>query len=286
VYTPTTLSADARNRVVFSSDTHHWTAQRTGGRSSEWERHISRERAATADRSRLTDRCASVPPDDGAGRINIGSDRVRSRRRALYLPSSTTVATTITQESPTIAVRNATTTARRGSTVAVSGRITVDDVAVSNTSVALYLGERQVAETRTDGDAEYRLRTELPANISTGSQTFSIRTGDADTALASVSENADVYRRRDRHKTHAIGRSKGGERSLFRPTANSGGDRREQTKTCRCLSTTDNNRLVQRRARTGTTKCRLTSRSQQRRPIPYRSRQISTEPEQISIQRV
>gem|GEM_PF-2038911 len=190
VYTPTTLSADARATGSFSrpiritgqlsapedappsgNATFLVNGRPHSGSIASDGSFVLRYRPMTAPAGSTSVPIAYAPDD-----------------AALYLPSSTTVATTITQESPTIAVRNATTTARRGSTVAVSGRITVDDVAVSNTSVALYLGERQVSETRTDGDAEYRLRTELPANISTGSQTFSIRTGDADTALASVSE--------------------------------------------------------------------------------------------------
>ena len=107
---------------------------------------------------------------------------------ALHLPSSTTVTTTIEQVSPTIGVRNATTTARLGSTVAAAGRLTAGNAPVSNASVALYLDDRRIAETRTDGNAEYRLRTTLPANVSVGSRTLSIQAGAADTAVAPVSE--------------------------------------------------------------------------------------------------
>ena len=111
---------------------------------------------------------------------------------ALYLPSQTTVSTTVTQSTPTVSIDDASANGQVGSPVTAAGRVTVDDTSVSNTSVTLRTGERTLAETQTDGDGNYRFDTRLPANVSAGARTLSISVGGTGTALAPVSETTDL----------------------------------------------------------------------------------------------
>lgn len=108
-------------------------------------------------------------------------------RSALYRGSSTNVTTTITQNAPNVSINNATETARATSTLNATGRVTANDTSVPNTSVRLYIGDQQLAETRTANDGQYRFDTALPASIPAGTQTLSVRAGTNDTAIAPTS---------------------------------------------------------------------------------------------------
>ena len=111
---------------------------------------------------------------------------------ALYLGSATTVTATVTQESPTVSIDNATESVRLGSLVSISGRITAGGEPVSNTSVGLALGGQRLAEARTDDDGAYRLAAEMPVNVSAGTRTLSVRAGENATALGPVDGTATV----------------------------------------------------------------------------------------------
>lgn len=109
---------------------------------------------------------------------------------ALYLPSETTVSTAVSQSTPTVTVDDASARASAGSSVSAAGAVTVDGTPVPNASVTLRIGERVLAETRTDGTGAYRFDAPLPANVSAGDRTLSVAVGRDGTALAPVSEEA------------------------------------------------------------------------------------------------
>ncbi|MEZ3168888.1 hypothetical protein ABNG02_16370 [Halorubrum ejinorense] len=111
---------------------------------------------------------------------------------ALYLPSQTTVSTRITQSTPSLSIESSSVRASAGSSVTAAGGVTVDGVPVPNASVSLRVGERALAETRTDDTGTYRFDTRLPANVSAGTRTLSVSVGRAGTALVPVSEDAEL----------------------------------------------------------------------------------------------
>ena len=130
-----------------------------------------------------------VAVTEGPTRISVG---YVPGDAALYLPSQTAVSTTVSQSTPTVSIGDATADVQAGSPVTAAGRVTADGTPVSNTSVTLRVGERQLAETRTDGDGSYRLDTQLPANVSAGTRTLSVSAGATGTALAPVGETTDL----------------------------------------------------------------------------------------------
>ena len=111
---------------------------------------------------------------------------------ALYLPSQTNVSTTITQSRPSLTIDTSSSRASAGSSVTASGRVAVDGVPVPNASVALRIGERVLAEARTDDTGSYQFDSKLPANVTAGSRTLSVSVGRAGSALAPVSERAEL----------------------------------------------------------------------------------------------
>jgi hypothetical protein len=102
---------------------------------------------------------------------------------ALYLPSGTVVSTTINQSTPTVTIDDAVADAQVGSPVTAAGRVTANDTPVSNVSVVLQIGDRTLAETRTDDAGTYQFDTQLPSNVSTGTRTLSVSAGSTGTAL-------------------------------------------------------------------------------------------------------
>ena len=111
---------------------------------------------------------------------------------ALYLPSQTAVSTTVARSTPSLSIDTASASASAGSSVTAAGGVTVDGVPVPNASVALRIGERVLAETRTDGTGAYRFDVQLPANVTAGTRTLSVSVGRAGTALEPVREDAEL----------------------------------------------------------------------------------------------
>ncbi|MDB2282679.1 hypothetical protein PM030_12430 [Halorubrum ezzemoulense] len=111
---------------------------------------------------------------------------------ALYLPSQTDVSTVITQSTPSLSIDTSSAQASAGSSVTTAGVVTADGTPVPNASVTLRIGEKVLDETRTNGTGAYQFDTRFPANISAGRQTMSVSTGRTGTALAPVSEDANL----------------------------------------------------------------------------------------------
>ncbi|MFW6382509.1 MAG: hypothetical protein ACOCZD_00540 [Haloferacaceae archaeon] len=145
--------------------------------------------ASVASDGSFTLRYRPVTDPVGEGSIDVA---YAPNDSAPYLSSSTNVTTSITQDSPTVSIRNASETTRAGSPVTASGQVTADGVAVPNTSVELSVGDRRLAETRTDDDGEYRFDTDLPVEVTTGTRTLTVRAGTDDAAVGAASEETEV----------------------------------------------------------------------------------------------
>lgn len=130
-----------------------------------------------------------VTPTEGPAQISLA---YAPGDAALYLPSRTTVSTRVTQSMPSLSIGSSSARAKAGSSVTAAGAVTVDGVPVPNASVSLRVGERTLAETRTDDTGTYRFDTRLPANVSAGTRTLSVSVGRAGTALAPVGEDAEL----------------------------------------------------------------------------------------------
>lgn len=109
-----------------------------------------------------------------------------------YLGSNTTIQTTARQVAPTLRLTTENSTVGYGESVHATGRVTVGDAGVPNTTVRVRLGGTELARTTTNASGHYTVTEPLPADVETGSQSLLVRVGKAETALAPTSTTAPV----------------------------------------------------------------------------------------------
>ena len=123
------------------------------------------------------------PITDGLGEQNLTVEYA-PRIDSIYLGSQTTASAVIRQNTPTLAIDDATTRVRFGDRVAVSGSVAVDRRPAAGVPLNVSVDDVVVGQVTSDDFGEFRFEGALPAAVDSGTQQLSVAYPFENRALA------------------------------------------------------------------------------------------------------